>query len=135
LRIDAEVGSGLGADRPDVQDRGRHHYRVGAAAPGGFTLQQRTLRAAERDEQAIDHWNPSGTAQILHKHVPAQPVGPAEAEVKLLAPYCGTGAQLGTMGEGCVGKGIALIQNLGMIKAPVDPKALVDFVAIAAASG
>jgi NitT/TauT family transport system substrate-binding protein len=85
----------------------------------------KSLGAALRD--------PGATAQILHKYVPAQQPGPAEAEVRLLAPYCGTGAQLGTLAESRVGKGIALIQNLGLIKTPVNAAALVDFDAVAAA--
>jgi NitT/TauT family transport system substrate-binding protein len=76
--------------------------------------------------------DPAGTAQILVKYVPAQKPAPAEAEVKLLAPYVGDGGgrQIGVMDEKKVAKSIALIQSVGLIHESFDPSTMVDFDAI-----
>lgn len=76
--------------------------------------------------------DPTGTAEILHKYVPAQKAAPAEAEVKLLAPYVGDGSgrQIGLMDEKKVAKSIALIQSVGLIHSSFEPSTMVDFDAI-----
>ena len=71
--------------------------------------------------------DPTGVGTILHKHVVTQKPEPATAEVKLLAPYCGTGQQIGSMDEAKVARSIAILQGVGMIPAAFDPKKMVDF--------
>jgi NitT/TauT family transport system substrate-binding protein len=75
--------------------------------------------------------DPVGVGTILHKLVPVQAALPATAEVKLLAPYCGTGQQIGSMDEAKVARGIAILQGVGLIKSAFDPKKMVDFDVVA----
>ncbi|GAA5195701.1 ABC transporter substrate-binding protein [Rugosimonospora acidiphila] len=71
--------------------------------------------------------DPDGTADILHKYDPAQPVAAASAEVKLLKPYCGSGAQIGTMDQTKVARGIAILQGAGLFTKTFDPNEMVAF--------
>jgi len=71
--------------------------------------------------------DPEGTGAALAKDVPTQKAAPATAEVKLMAPYVGEAATVGTMDATNVARGIALLQGTGLIPASFDPNKLVAF--------
>lgn len=74
--------------------------------------------------------DPDGAGRILAKNVPTANAEAAAGELKLMKGYVGVGTKttpLGGISETRVAKMVAVLQSVGAISHPIDPKTLVDF--------
>lgn len=77
--------------------------------------------------------HPAEAAQILAKYQPTQNTGVAQREVELLAPYVGTGDEVGSIDRKRVAQSIEILASA--ITKPVTPEDIVSFDLVPGSSG